>query len=152
MYLHTLHGGFRVPARTHTHTFYTCAYTCIRRDRAPQVSLGPHWHNTFTDVTLHSKLLRCRTRIFFPPSHLPAAPSPAPSTPPGERDTVYTRVFNRDATRSRAHVHAHTRHLPNLYYSEGSPVSCFSLLVLTLSYFSGGRAILPSTRAEAPAL
>lgn len=43
----------------------------MRGDRVPQVSLGPHRHNTFTDVTLHSKLLRCRrTRISFslPPS------------------------------------------------------------------------------------
>lgn len=53
----------------------------MRGDRVPQVSLGPHWHNTFTDVTLHSKLLRCRrTRIS---SSLP--PSPCPTIAPGER-------------------------------------------------------------------
>lgn len=42
-----------------------CARIYTRR-QGSQVSLGPHWHNTFTDVTLHSKLLRCHTRI--PPS------------------------------------------------------------------------------------
>lgn len=62
-----------------------------RGDRAPQVSLGPHRHNTFTDVTPHSKLLRCRrTRI----SSLPPFLSLAPWTPPAN---VIPRACNRDA-------------------------------------------------------
>ena len=49
-----------------TRRVHAAVYTCARiytRRQGSQVSLGPHWHNTFTDVTLHSKLLRCHTRI-----------------------------------------------------------------------------------------
>lgn len=78
---------------------------CTRGDRAPQVSLGPHRHNTFTDVTPHSKLLRCRrTRISSLPPFLPL-----PMTAPGERDTAwYTHVCKCDA---HARTLASPRHL-----------------------------------------
>lgn len=34
------------------------------RRQGSQVSLGPHWHNTFTDVTLGCKLLRCHCPFY----------------------------------------------------------------------------------------
>lgn len=74
---------FSSPRATNAHTLvpraYVQAFTCAghvcaciyTRRQGSQVSLGPHWHNTFTDVTLHSKLLRCHTRIPLPPPSCP---------------------------------------------------------------------------------
>lgn len=65
--------------RVYTNVYTTCASIYTRR-QGSQVSLGPHWHNTFTDVTLHSKLLRCHTRI--PP------PPPPPLLPPARNAVI----------------------------------------------------------------
>lgn len=101
---------------TYLHTLYVVSYisarACMRGDRAPQVSLGPHWYNTFTDVTLHSKLLRCRTRISSPllfPPYLPLDRLRA------KRDTVVHACVNRDARVILARIRTRvSRRFPNL--------------------------------------